>query len=379
MEFDLEGNFSAVDNRNLSSIRSNAPSLRLAYARVDYHFDQNNTFSALFGQDWTLFGSSTLPNILETTGLGIDFGTFTSASPDPRRLYPQAGFLRDHAGVLRSTSRVRPGGRSSDQIGYGERQAPDSSRPNIRLDSSSRASWTMPRAFPPPKSSSAALRDDGPHVLAAAVPTALASTIPELSGGLLQPASTPAVNRMDGMQSGSSPRAFSPSSASITAARTSSSTSPANCIPTSTTPRAYHTVAVSDVEATARLAQRHLRHDTPPAGRWSLAPQRPVRSQGGFAQLGIPLSRLFNANPAGRNAGWSIYALYGIDQAKRRDLNRPPSRDALQHHGHWHTQLPVQSLGVASPSSSRSTPPTATPARPSTLSRRSLPRVERCS
>jgi hypothetical protein len=53
-----------------------------------------------------------------------------------------------------------------------------------------------------------------------------------------------------------------------------------------------------------------------------VAPERPVRSEGGFAQLGLPLSRLFNARPGGRNAGWSLYALYGIDQAKTRDLNR---------------------------------------------------------
>ena len=47
-----------------------------------------------------------------------------------------------------------------------------------------------------------------------------------------------------------------------------------------------------------------------------VAPQRPVRSEGGFAQIGFPLGRIFHADPAGRNAGWSLYAMYGIDQAK---------------------------------------------------------------
>ena len=38
-----------------------------------------------------------------------------------------------------------------------------------------------------------------------------------------------------------------------------------------------------------------------------VAPQRPVRAQGGFVQIGFPLSRIFNADPNGRNAGWTAY------------------------------------------------------------------------
>jgi hypothetical protein len=53
-----------------------------------------------------------------------------------------------------------------------------------------------------------------------------------------------------------------------------------------------------------------------------IAPQRPVRAQGGFVQLGFPLSRLFDANPTGRNAGWSAYASYGFDEAFQRDARR---------------------------------------------------------
>jgi len=53
-----------------------------------------------------------------------------------------------------------------------------------------------------------------------------------------------------------------------------------------------------------------------------VAPQRPVRSQGGFVNLGLPLSRIFNADAAGRNSGWSLYLHYGIDFAKARDVRR---------------------------------------------------------
>ena len=52
-----------------------------------------------------------------------------------------------------------------------------------------------------------------------------------------------------------------------------------------------------------RLPSIVLGTTTPTGTMLVLAPQRPVRAQGGFTQLGIPLSRIFNANPAGRNAG----------------------------------------------------------------------------
>jgi len=52
------------------------------------------------------------------------------------------------------------------------------------------------------------------------------------------------------------------------------------------------------------------------------APYRPIRGQGGFVQVGIPLSRIFRANPDGRNAGWRLYFAYGIDSAFSRDVIR---------------------------------------------------------
>jgi hypothetical protein len=48
----------------------------------------------------------------------------------------------------------------------------------------------------------------------------------------------------------------------------------------------------------------------------------PPRSQGGFLNLGIPLSRLAHAEPTGRNAGWVLYAHYGYDQVLARDVRR---------------------------------------------------------
>ena len=54
-----------------------------------------------------------------------------------------------------------------------------------------------------------------------------------------------------------------------------------------------------------------------------VAPERPIRAFGGFVNLGLPLSRWFNANPKGHNAGWQLYLHAGKDQVVHRDLLNP--------------------------------------------------------
>jgi hypothetical protein len=84
LEFDFEGNFSRALNRNISTIRSSMASIRLAYGRVDHRFNDETSIFGVFGQDWTPFGSSTLPNLFETTGLGLGFGTLYERAPQFR-------------------------------------------------------------------------------------------------------------------------------------------------------------------------------------------------------------------------------------------------------------------------------------------------------
>ncbi len=57
------------------------------------------------------------------------------------------------------------------------------------------------------------------------------------------------------------------------------------------------------------------RHGVP-----TVAPQESVRGYGGFVQLGLPLSRWFNADPKGRNAGWQAYFEYGLDGVNAHDF-----------------------------------------------------------
>ncbi len=59
------------------------------------------------------------------------------------------------------------------------------------------------------------------------------------------------------------------------------------------------------------------------AGTVVVAPQRPIRGFGGFVQLGLPLSRWFNADPKGHNAGWQLLFTMGKDQVNDHDLNNP--------------------------------------------------------
>ena len=74
IEGDFEGNFSEAANRDVSSIRSNEPQLRLAYVRMDYHAGDALDIFFVGGQDWTLFGSGAMENILETTFNGAYWG-----------------------------------------------------------------------------------------------------------------------------------------------------------------------------------------------------------------------------------------------------------------------------------------------------------------
>ena len=137
LEFDFEGNFSRALNRNISTIRSSMASIRLAYGRIDHRFNDNTSMFALFGQDWTPFGSSTLPNLFETTGLGLGFGTLYERAPQfrfgvghkiggSRNVFFQPEFAVVMPAYGNDPSNV------ADQLGYGEKQGADSGRPEVQ-------------------------------------------------------------------------------------------------------------------------------------------------------------------------------------------------------------------------------------------------------
>src|SRR6266853_85841 len=95
IEFDFEGDFARANNRNISSIRSSQPSIRLAWVRIDRLLSEKLTGYALFGQDWAPFSSSTLPNMIENTNFGgIGYGAIYQRVPQVR-----AGFNYNAGGA----------------------------------------------------------------------------------------------------------------------------------------------------------------------------------------------------------------------------------------------------------------------------------------
>jgi len=313
VEFDFEGNFSRVDNRNLSSIRSSNPSIRLAFGRIDYKFTDADTFSALLGQDWTPFASSTLPNILETTGLGIGFGVLWERAPQMRFGWTHkfGGFqlMPEIAVVLPAVGEVPSAANISDQLGYGERQGPDSDSP--QMEGRIVGQWQLDHAPGVAPAQLIVSFEEGHRtavVLASAVPTAFKSAFPtgatvgSPTNGVDFEWQLPShwVTLIGKVYSGSDLRYYF-------AGQLFSN---------------YNSIfgLTGTADATSIDGGSTVVFGRDASGAAVVAPQLPVRARGGFAQLGFPVSRWFGFDPEGRNAGWSIYAMYGTDQANTNDL-----------------------------------------------------------
>jgi hypothetical protein len=322
IEFDFEGDFTRVNNRNISSIRSSQPSIRLAWVRIDRRFNENDSAFALFGQDWSPFVSSTMPNMIENTNFGgLGYGAAYTRIPQARfgllhnfggsrsvRLGPEIAIVLPAFGNLPADV--------ANQLAFGERQGADSEQPGVQ----GRAvlQWQLDKAA---NVSPAQFIVSFEHarrnaiVTAANVPAAFRSAFP--SGAEVESSSngysleiqlpTRFVTLVSKYYNGSDLRFFFAgqflSNFNDTAGLTSTAT--ATSIDGASTVVFGFTGGVPVV-----------------------APQRPVRAQGGFIQLGFPLSRIFDADPKGRNAGWTAYVYYGDDQAAARDARRFGGRGA---------------------------------------------------
>jgi hypothetical protein len=316
IEFDFEGDFTRVNNRNISSIRSSQPSIRLAWVRIDRRFGEKDSAFVLFGQDWAPFVSSTMPNMIENTNFGgLGYGAAYTRIPQVR-----FGLLHNFGGSRAvkfgpEIAIVLPafGNLPADvanQLAFGERQGTDSQQPGIQ----GRAvwQWQLDKAA---NVSPAQFIVSFEHarreaiVTAANVPLAFRSAFPSgaqvgsSSNGYSAEIQLPTrfVTLVGKYYNGSDLRFFFAGqflsnfndTAGLTATATATSIDGAS------------TVVFGLVNGVAVVA-----------------PQRPVRAQGGFVQLGFPLSRIFDADPKGRNAGWTAYLYYGDDQAAARDARR---------------------------------------------------------
>jgi hypothetical protein len=315
-ELDFEGDFTRANNRNISSIRSSQPSLRLAWVRIDRRFNEKLAGFALFGQDWSPFASSTLPNMIENTNFGgIGFGAIYQRVPQTR-----VGFSYDVGGarsvkIAPELAIVFPAFGNepvnvADQLGYGERQGADSSRPG--LQSRFVLQWQFDRAagvvpaefivsFEQARRTAIVTAANVPAQFRAAFPSGAEVSSDSNAYSVELQLPTRFVTLSGKYYSGSDLRFFLGGQLLSNFNDTAGLTS---------------TVSAPSIDGASTVVFGLLN------GVPSVAPQRPVRGQGGFVQLGFPLSRLVDADPKGRNAGWSAYLYYGFDEALSRDARR---------------------------------------------------------
>ena len=343
LEGDFEANYTTVSNRGISSVRSSMFGLRLAYGRLDYHATDNAGFFTEFGQNWTIFCSSTLPSSNETTLLGVEFGSCyerdmqarfgvnykwgsVQLQPEFALAYPAIGNGTGPYATINTTTDAVTGVSSGSQLTIGERSGADSNRPEYE--------GRIALQFPLDKAEGVApaqLIVSGMYgkarllVASTTVPTAFKADFPGGAStefptwGFSGEAQLP--TRWFTLQgkwwTGGAMRfyfvdnlltSFNPT-ASFLAANPGGVVATAASISNEGTAVAFGcTVAL--VAAAC------------PAGNAMVLPQMPVRGVGGFGDLGLPLSRWFHANPKGRNSGWTLDLGYNIDQSKARDLHQ---------------------------------------------------------
>ncbi|MGA2978124.1 MAG: hypothetical protein ABSD76_00905 [Terriglobales bacterium] len=357
IEGDFEGNFTSVDNADVSSIRNSAPRIRLAFVRMDYHASENTDIFFVGGQDWTLFGSGALMNILETTFNGAYWGNIYTRSPQLRVGFIETLSKENHVNLegqfgimMPSTSQIEKlcnYGATGDnatclagfeaQQGQGEREGADSDRPewegrtalSFQLD---KAKGVAPAqiAFAGFRSRRTSIVPNSSYCLAA--PCGANTTLIPASYEAAFPNGFQASSKLWGGQivaqlptrwftlvatayKGGDLRFYLGGQINSYATDTGGLTGVTSPFITADGgPLAASGAAVLGCAGTFNSVTGTC------SGNIVVAPQRPVRSFGGFMQLGLPLSRWFNADPKGHNAGWQLQLLVGKDQVVDRDL-----------------------------------------------------------
>jgi hypothetical protein len=338
VEGDYEGNFSEADNRDISSIRSSMFSLRLAWARMDYAASENTDLYFEGGQDWSLFASTALPSILETTFLGAFYGTIYERSPQFQfglvqkvgsgvKISPTFAIMMPSSGQILKLGTLGLAG----QLGEGEREGADSGRPEVE--------GRLAIQFPLDKAPGVAPA----QVFWAGFQSRRTSIVSGPVGANNYATPTPSCL--------ANPVACAAYEAAFPNGFTDSSTQYGNQVGVQLPTRWFTLVAtgyrggdlrfffggqVSSYYTDTTGLSNPITFNTTDGGPLAaaggavigtnssgapvIAPQRPVRAFGGFVNIGFPLSRWFNANPKGHNAGWQLYFHAGKDQVVHNDL-----------------------------------------------------------
>lgn len=347
LEADFEGNYEDANNRNISGARSNMLSLRLAYIRLDTKLADIPVY-AEFGQDWTLLGSSTLPNIFETTGLMVGLGDLYERAPQIKvgaqfghgdfKFEPDLAIQWPISGdsTLTTDQRLRMGdiaGSASNQpaiegrlvfqfvlnhdwqgvapaqlIVSGHHAEINEIIPGQAITA---ASSTLPAIGLPNTPIIGATCANGVGGTDATVldcfPRGVQFEYPQNIFTVEAQVPTPWVTAVAKWYKGGDLRFFF-------AGQVNS---------------AFTAVAPGFAEAGAgsSFSGVPIFFQCPPGlvvdtcgGNITPGTLAPIRGQGGFAQLSFPLSRIFHADPEGHNSGWVFQVLYGTDRGKREDV-----------------------------------------------------------
>jgi hypothetical protein len=328
-EIDFEGDFPRANSRNIAAIRSNQPNLRLAWMRVDYAQNDKLGWHVLFGQDWTPFASSTNPQTIETTGFHLGYGNIYQRLPQIRfgvnyllaknrnvRFQPEVAIALPLIGNLPLNV--------ADQLGFGERQGVDSQRPELQgrfvlqfqLDKAPGvvpaqliASWMQSQRKAIVTRETLTTAINGNAGLSAAQRTAILNNF---VGGA----------EVDSNRYGWTAEAQLPTRYFTVVSKYYNGEDLRGYFAGqlfsiyNDTFGLTNTTNVLSIDGSSTTVVGFLN------GVPTFAPQRAIRQQGGFVNIGFPLSRWFNIDPKSRLAGFQGYLHYGYEEAKPRDVRR---------------------------------------------------------
>jgi hypothetical protein len=351
LETDFEGDYTQVDNVNISSVRNPQLRLRLAYVRLDTKLADIPVF-AEFGQDWTLLGSSTLPNIFETTGLMVGLGNFYERAPQIKvgaqfshgdfKFEPELAILL--ASSADSTLTIDQRVRQGDISGAASNQPAVEGRLVFQFPLNRNWVGVAPAQF----------IVSGHHAEINEIILGQAITTPALgtNGQLLNQIGLPNVHLPGatcangaggidatvlecfprGAQFQYNQNIFTVEAQLPTPWVTAVAkwykggdlrwffAGQFNTAFTAITPGFAGAGAGASLSGVSVLFQCPPGVGTTCGGNITPGVLKPIRGQGGFGQLSFPLSRIFHADPEGRNSGWVFQVLYGTDMAKREDV-----------------------------------------------------------
>ena len=367
VEGDFEGDYTDVSNRNISSVRSNQFTLRLAWMRLDHKIGDLPWF-AEFGQDWSIMGSSTLPSLFETTGLGVGMGGLYERIPQFKTgIQFRAGDLKIQPEVALVLSAGGTSGLTTDQhLRFGDSVGAESDQPGVEarvvfqfpLNKSwrgvapaqlifsghhTRMSEQIPHAkeasntvicttFGEPCTVSLFTSATVPNVgldafqswsgasncagggtctLYSLFPTGLQVGNPQdiYTGEIQLP--TPWVTLVAKFYRGNDMRFFFGGQLNDVYANLGANVDPIRC--RNGISEAGRAILFGCAGATKDpvLANTTDCPNTPV----QVAKLQPIGGTGGFAELSFPLSRIFHANPEGSNSGWIFHLGWGTDRA----------------------------------------------------------------